>query len=234
MFPHLSRLLSGLCIVLIFSSCISTEEMQKRQAAKAEAAKFAALKQASLDAHAAFRAKKGWKARTYRDDAVLALAKPENLSVQISIADQRGLLWVDQSLGMNFPVATGRKSHPTPTGDYKILVKELSHKSNLYGKIVDAAGNVTVENADATQHKPAEGETFEGAPMPNFMRLSNDGVGMHVGYVPGHPASHGCIRLPRKVAVELYGMLKIGTPVTVAERIEFAAPPAPAPVKKKL
>jgi hypothetical protein len=38
---------------------------------------------------------------------------------------------------------------------------------------------------------------------------------MHVGYVPGRPASHGCIRLKKDVAIELFGLLPLGSPVTV-------------------
>jgi hypothetical protein len=51
--------------------------------------------------------------------------------------------------------------------------------------------------------------------MPYWMRITPTGVGMHVGYVPGRPASHGCIRLKKDVAVELFKILAIGSPVTV-------------------
>jgi lipoprotein-anchoring transpeptidase ErfK/SrfK len=51
--------------------------------------------------------------------------------------------------------------------------------------------------------------------MPYWMRLTTTGVGMHVGYVPGRPASHGCIRLKKDVAVQLFGILELGSPVTV-------------------
>jgi len=63
-----------------------------------------------------------------------------------------------------------------------------------------------------------EGAMFAGAKMPYWMRLTDTGVGMHVGYVPGHPASHGCIRLNREVAQKLFALVKVGTPVVVAER----------------
>jgi hypothetical protein len=60
-----------------------------------------------------------------------------------------------------------------------------------------------------------EGGRFAGAKMPYWMRITPTGVGMHVGYVPGRPASHGCIRLKKDVAVELFKILAIGSPVTV-------------------
>ncbi len=54
-----------------------------------------------------------------------------------------------------------------------------------------------------------------GAPMKWFMRLTWDGVGMHVGILPGYPASHGCIRLPEQAAAMIYAKVKTGTPVEV-------------------
>ena len=53
--------------------------------------------------------------------------------------------------------------------------------------------------------------------MPYWMRLTDTGVGMHVGYVPGRPASHGCIRLKLDSATEIFGLVKVGTPVVIAE-----------------
>jgi lipoprotein-anchoring transpeptidase ErfK/SrfK len=52
--------------------------------------------------------------------------------------------------------------------------------------------------------------------MKWFMRLTGDGVGMHVGILPGYPASHGCIRMPEEGARLFYDHVKVGTPVTVA------------------
>jgi lipoprotein-anchoring transpeptidase ErfK/SrfK len=42
-----------------------------------------------------------------------------------------------------------------------------------------------------------------------------DGVGMHVGILPGYPASHGCVRLPANIAPLIYQKVKVGTPVEV-------------------
>jgi hypothetical protein len=52
------------------------------------------------------------------------------------------------------------------------------------------------------------------APMPYFMEFSQC-VGMHAGYLPGYPASHGCVRMPRDLAAEFFARVKIGTPVKV-------------------
>ena len=51
--------------------------------------------------------------------------------------------------------------------------------------------------------------------MPYFMRLTNDGVGLHAGMLPGYAASHGCIRLPHAFAELLFSNVSVGTPVDV-------------------
>jgi lipoprotein-anchoring transpeptidase ErfK/SrfK len=53
--------------------------------------------------------------------------------------------------------------------------------------------------------------------MRYFLRITPQGVGMHVGILPGYPASHGCIRLPLDMAKIIYDAVAIGTAVTVTE-----------------
>jgi lipoprotein-anchoring transpeptidase ErfK/SrfK len=50
--------------------------------------------------------------------------------------------------------------------------------------------------------------------MPWFMEFAN-GVGMHTGFLPGIPDSHGCIRLPDRMAKTFFEVTPMGTPVTV-------------------
>ena len=206
-----------LLVPLLLCACVSTETLQKKQAERVEQKQILSLKDGNAVRHQAFCESKGAKSKIFRDEAVLAVAKAENMRVEIVLAEQRGYLFVKELIGYDFPVSTGRKGHRTPTGDFKILAKELKHKSNLYGKVVDAEGNVTVSNADFNKTKIEAGDIFEGAAMPYFMRLTNDGVGMHIGQLPGYAASHGCIRMPSRVTPEIYKLAPIGTPVSVVE-----------------
>ena len=72
--------------------------------------------------------------------------------------------------------------------------------------------------------------------MPYMQRITWSGIAMHEGVVPGHPASHGCIRLPEAFADRLFRTTKVGVRVLVAnhpvEPTEFSHPrlftPAPA------
>ncbi len=113
-------------------------------------------------------------------------------------------------------IASGVASHPTPRGQFSILEKVRDKRSNLYGKIVGRNGQVIRASADGDDPVP-RGARFVGASMPNFMRLTYDGIGMHAGPIPkpGQPASHGCIRMPPKMAAAVYQHVSPGTAVTV-------------------
>lgn len=166
--------------------------------------------------HTLFRGQPGWRKTTYRDEKLVAKAAEGNTAVEIALREQRGLLLVDGAIAMDFPVATGRSTHPTPKGSYKILEKKKDHASNLYGRIVGGDGSTVVGDADTRAHAVPAGGRFVGSPLPFWMRMTTTGVGMHVGHVPGHrPASHGCIRLKRETATELFNLLAVGTPVKV-------------------
>jgi len=113
----------------------------------------------------------------------------------VSIADQRAYLYRGATLVAVTTVSTGRKGHATPTGSFKIMEKHAVHFSSKY----------------------------DSAPMPHMQRLTNDGIALHAGYIPGHPASHGCVRLPAKFATQLFKVTSVGTPVTIVETSVSAA-----------
>jgi lipoprotein-anchoring transpeptidase ErfK/SrfK len=117
-----------------------------------------------------------------------------------------------QLVGMS-PVSTGREGYNTPAGDFKVLQKDRDHVSTLYGNFVDASGNVVAANVSANDPKPP-GASFRGASMPYFMRL-HGGVGTHAGFLPGIPDSHGCIRMPEKMAAIFFENTPVGTPVKI-------------------
>ncbi|HEY5792058.1 MAG TPA: L,D-transpeptidase family protein [Chthoniobacterales bacterium] len=217
-FPSSIRFYSLLAAcLLILPGCGILKDYQAYQANRAELKAFKAMRKTWAAEHAAFRSQPGWKKRTYKNEALLKMASPENVRLEIALSEQRGLLLVSDSVAMDFAVATGKRSHPTPAGSFAILSKSREYASNLYGKIYDATGVVTVADADTTRDTIPEGGWFEGASMPYWMRLTNTGVGLHIGYVPGRPASHGCIRLPSAVAPVIFQRVRVGTPVVIAD-----------------
>jgi hypothetical protein len=94
-------------------------------------------------------------------------------------------------------ISTGSEGRETPLGNFTILEKQVYHRSR----------------------------TYDDAPMPYMQRLTWKGVSMHAGDLPGYPASHGCIRLPKGFAKLLFGVTEVGTPVVItdAEQERLAA-----------
>lgn len=113
-------------------------------------------------------------------------------------------------------VATGKPGNRTPAGNFRITEKTVDKYSNLYGRIEGPAGHVIDHDASSDDPVPPGGR-FVPAPMPYWMRLTSYGIGMHAGPIPnpGQPASHGCIRLPKRFAPILFDAIRIGTEVTI-------------------
>ena len=135
-------------------------------------------------------------------------------SVLIDLSDQKAYFYKGGTLVGVSALSTGDQKHPTKTGNFKVIQKDQWHKSNLYGDFVDANGNVIVTNIDITKDKPPTGTLFEGSKMHHFMRFTG-GIGMHEGFLPGYPASHGCVRMPAHMAAIFFNNVSVNTPVTV-------------------
>lgn len=141
---------------------------------------------------------------------------PGEISIQINLSEQiatvsRG----GHEVGWCF-VATGLEGRNTKPGSYRITEMVVDKHSNRYGWIENEFGEVV--NDDASPGDPVgPGERYVPAPMPYWMRLTDYGIGMHVGNIPspGEPASHGCIRMPKDFVPQLFSQVKIGTPVKI-------------------
>jgi hypothetical protein len=145
---------------------------------------------------------KGHHSRRRHNDARTAeSAKPElpkqpsgPLMLVVSIGSQRVTVYDNGTPIAVSPISSGMVGHLTPMGVFSVIQKQRWHRSNLYSN----------------------------APMPYMQRITWSGVALHAGVLPGYPASHGCIRLPEKFAVRLWGMTKVGARVIVTR--DEAAP----------
>ncbi len=135
-------------------------------------------------------------------------------SIVIDLSAQEARFHRGGQLAGVSPVSTGREGYRTPSGSFSVIQKDAEHRSNLYGDYVDSSGSVLVRNIGVVEDPRPPGASFRGAPMPYYMRITG-GVGMHAGYLPGVPDSHGCIRLPKDMAAIFYANAPAGTPVTV-------------------
>jgi len=139
----------------------------------------------------------------------------ETSQIRISISQQTARLYAGNRLALETPISTGRSAHPSPRGHYTILEKQRTYRSNIYGNYVNAAGEVVQKDISVKTDPIPEGAHFVGTSMPYWQRLTWSGIGMHIGYVPTYPASHGCLRFPSAVMPLIYAKTKIGTPVIV-------------------
>ena len=134
---------------------------------------------------------KGRPQKRKRDDAAVAeKAKPAAgpLFAVLSLSDQHISIYNASGLVTRGKISTGMPGHRTPTGIFTIIGQERYHHSNIYS----------------------------GAPMPFMQRITWSGIALHLGVVPGYPASHGCVRLPAAFAQKLWGMTKIGERVVIS------------------
>ena len=151
------------------------------------------------------------------NQSVLRQATPDNVHVRVSLPKQRAYLMVGDEIVADSPISSGKAGHGTPRGNFSVLEKDPDHRSSIYGDFVDRSGRVVRAGISAKIDSAPSGTHYVGAPMRWFMRLTGEGVGMHVGILPGYPASHGCIRMSPDGAKLFYDNVKVGTPVTVGE-----------------
>jgi hypothetical protein len=145
----------------------------------------------------------------WRDEKV-----PGRRSISIKLSEQRAYFLKGNTVIGETDISTGRAGYATPPGNYRVIQKHQDHRSTLYGDFVDRHGNVVQSNADLTKQRAPKGTRFLGAKMPYFLRFYA-GYGLHAGYLPGRPASHGCVRLPLVMAQRFYENAPLGTPVAV-------------------
>lgn len=140
------------------------------------------------------------------------LAQP---SIVVHLREQMADIFDGDKLIGRSSISSGRRSRPTPTGRFAVLEKIPEHISNRYGDYVDELGSIVKSNIDNQDITAPAGTQFRGTKMPFFLRFVG-GVGLHAGPLPGHPDSHGCVRLPPFIAQRLFNV-PVGTPVSVEE-----------------
>ena len=117
------------------------------------------------------------------------LAPEGEIEIVVSLPLQKAYVYRGGTLIGATTVSTGMPGYDTPAGRFNILQKREKHFSNLY----------------------------DNAPMPFMQRLTWDGIALHAGAIPGEPASHGCVRLPRTFAAKLFGATELGATVLIVD-----------------
>jgi lipoprotein-anchoring transpeptidase ErfK/SrfK len=135
-------------------------------------------------------------------------------SIVVSLRAQEAYLYRGGYRIASSRISSGREGYRTPLGHFQVIRKDENHHSSLYGEYVDDSGRVVKANVDSRHDSKPPHSHFVGTPMPYFLEFS-PGYGLHQGYLPGVPASHGCIRMPYWKARQFYNTARVGTPVVI-------------------
>src|SRR5579871_2354577 len=120
--------------------------------------------------------------------AVESRTAGEPIMAIVSLRSQRITVYDSKGWIVRGPVSSGQKGRETPAGVFSVIQKEAEHYSNLY----------------------------DDAYMPHMQRITWSGIALHGGPLPGHPASHGCVRMPYDFAARLFDTTRLGMRVIVA------------------
>jgi lipoprotein-anchoring transpeptidase ErfK/SrfK len=118
-------------------------------------------------------------------------------NIEINLEEQMIYAYDDGDLIYSSDISSGTEDHKTPEGNFKILEKKKMHKSNIYPK------------------------PNGGGEMNYMLRLTNTGIAIHLGYLPGFPDSHGCIRLPDGDAQKIWKWATVGTDVKIINQPDY-------------
>lgn len=139
---------------------------------------------------------------------------PGSPRIVVRLGEQRAYFYKGGTLVGVSTISSGREGLDTVTGNFHIIQKDRDHVSSRFGDYVDRYGNIIQKEIDTQKDPKPPGAIYDGAKMPYFMRIVG-GTGMHEGFLPGYPASHGCIRMPGFMAEAFFRNVSVGTPVTV-------------------
>ena len=192
---HLFRASIALSLLALCTSC-----------AEIEGAKKAAVGAARTAATALRPTSAYWNARGVS-------GRPK---IIVRLSNQRAYFYKGKTVVGESSISTGRKGYETPPGKYRVIQKDEHHVSSIYGDFVAADGRVVKANVNARKDHAPAGTQFVGARMPYFLRFTR-GYGMHAGFVPRYRASHGCIRMPAKMAKYFFNAAELNMPVIVKE-----------------
>src|SRR5690349_14006955 len=124
----------------------------------------------------------------------------EPIMAIVSIKTQQVTFYDADGWILRAPVSTGITGRETPAGVFAVIEKDKDHHSTMY----------------------------DDAWMPNMQRITWNGLALHGGPLPGHAASHGCVRMPYGFAENLFEKTRIGMRVIIspndAAPVEFSHP----------
>lgn len=122
-----------------------------------------------------------------------SLPEPGKRQLDIRLAAQRFNYFEDDQLVWSGLISSGAAQHPTPRGSYRLQSKVKNKRSGSYTNFFNMP-----------------------TPMPYALQFKGP-YWIHEGYLPGVPASHGCVRLRYEDARFVYERMRIGDRIVIAD-----------------
>ncbi len=120
--------------------------------------------------------------------------------IVVDLTNQVAIAYQDGKVKFFGRISSGKPGRETPTGHYYVREKDIDHVSNLWPK------------------------PNGGAHMPYMLRITRDGVAMHLGPTPNYPASHGCVRMQSGFAQRMYAWADKYTKVDIIGKAPAHSP----------
>ena len=129
--------------------------------------------------------------------------------ILVDLTHQIAVAYQDGQVRFYGRISSGKPGRETPTGSFYVREKDIDHVSNLWP------------------------QPNGGARMPYMLRITRDGVAMHLGNTPDHPASHGCIRMQNGFAQKMYAWANKWTKVDIIGKAPAHSPAVALPAYAK-
>ncbi len=135
---------------------------------------------------------------------------PSKVRVDLSLSKQNVYVMEGDRCLMAAAVSVGMPNKPTPKGHFTITNKIEHKRSGSYGYRVQKDRIVP---AEAGANIPGR---YVGYPMGYWCEFA-PAYGFHQGFVHPYPRTHGCVRLHGEAAPKFFALVRIGTPVHIAD-----------------
>ena len=134
---------------------------------------------------------------------------PSAVRVKVSLSKQQVYVMEGTRPLLVAATCVGKPGKSTPKGHFSVFNKIANKRSGSYG-FYRSGGHIVAAEAG---HGSGE---YIGHPMPFWVEFSPQ-YGFHQGWVWPEPRTHGCLRLHPNVAAKFFELVRIGTPVDIAQ-----------------
>ena len=133
--------------------------------------------------------------------------EPCKVRVLVSFSPENVYVMEGDRCLMAAAISVGMPNKPTPKGNFTIYSKQEHKRSGSYGFSVQGDRVVPSTGGGAGR--------YVGYPMGYWCEFA-PAYGFHQGFVHPSPRTHGCIRLKGEAAAKFFALVRIGTPVNIA------------------